>query len=196
MLRNRSYCFHSRARKGLRIWPSQIKILSWLFNFYRVVFLFLFKKRKQKYERGGGDEEWRRIDSSGTNSHFHFHHTLKQRLILNTIKFVHFWLRFTPKKVGWQINEKTYWMTLLWFFSLWLQLQMVFDYSWRETYSSAKIRFVAPNCVYTSNWAHEVMAMQDVYLCIVEVQQWCVCKVIDTSCSVCNYTIITNSENL
>ena len=103
---------------------------------------------------------------------------------------MHFWLRFTPKKVGWQLNKKTYWMTLLWIFSLWLQLQMVFDYSWRETYSSAKIRFVAPNCVYTSNWAHEVMAMQDVYLCIVEVQQWCVCKVIDTSIVLCNYTII------
>ena len=47
---------------------------------------------------------------------------------------------------------------------------------------SAKIRFVVPSCVYTSNWAHEVMIMQEVCLCIVEVQEWFVCKVIDTSC--------------
>ena len=106
------------------------------------------------------------------------------------LSHVKLWLRLTPKMVGWQINKKSYWMTWLRIFSLWLQLQMVFDDSWRETYSSAKIRFVAPNCVYTSNWAHEVMAMQDVYLCIVEVQQWSVCKVIDTSIVLCNYTII------
>ena len=56
---------------------------------------------------------------------------------------------------------------------------------------SAKICFVVPSCVYASNWAHEVMIMQDMYLCIVEVQQWCVCTVIDTSCVLCNYIIIT-----
>ena len=53
VLRNRSYCFHSRLIKGLRIWPSQIKILSWLINFYRVVFLLLFKN-ENKNTKGGG----------------------------------------------------------------------------------------------------------------------------------------------
>ena len=60
VLRNRSYCFHSRLRKGLRMWPSQIKILSLLFSFYRVMFLFLLKKREEKCERRGerkNDEE-------------------------------------------------------------------------------------------------------------------------------------------
>ena len=53
VLRNRSYCFHSRLRKGLRMWPSQIKILSLLFSFYRVMFLFLLKEREENAKGGG-----------------------------------------------------------------------------------------------------------------------------------------------
>ena len=135
-----------------------------------MVFLFLLKNEKENVEgrRGRMTKNWFFRDG------FTFSHP----------SHVKIWLRFTPKKVGWQIDCEFFLCD--------------YNYKWFsiivDVKRSAKIRFVVPSCVYTSNWAHEVMIMQDVYLCIVEVQQWCVCKVIDTCCVLCNYTIIISQS--
>ena len=126
--------------------------------------------------RKEGEEEWRRIDSLETASHFHIHRMLKFGLGLPQKRSDG---KLIKSLIGWHGCD----------FFLY-----VYNYEWFsiivDVKRSAKICFVVPICVYASNWAHEVMIMQDVYLCIVEVQQWSVCKVIDTSMVMCNYTII------
>ena len=152
---------------------SQIKMIV-VFSFYSMVFLCLLKTRKKM--RRGGEEEWRKIDSSETVSHFHIY------LMLT-------FGRGSPQKRsdGKLIKNLIVWHECEFFLC-------DYNYKWFsiivDVKRSAKICFVVPSCVYASSWAHEVMIMQGVYLCIVEVQQWCVCKVIDTSCVLCNYTMI------
>ena len=157
------------------MWLSQIKILSLVFTVW--YFCFYWKTRKKMWRVG--EEEWRKIDSSETVSHFHIHRMLKFG-----------WGSPQKRSDGKLIKNLIGWHGCEFFLC-------DYNYKWFsiivDVKRSAKIRFVVPSCVYTSNWAHEVMIMQDVYLCIVEVQQWCVCKVIDTSCALRNY--ICNYHN-
>ena len=143
-------------------------------------FLYLLKTRKKM--RRGGEEEWRKIDFSETVSHFHIYRILKFG-----------WGSLQKWSDGKLIKSLIGWHGCDFFL-------YVYNYKWFsiivDVKRSAKICFVVPICVYASNWAHEVMIMQEVYLCIVEVQQWCVCKVIDTSIVLCNYTITVSYTHL